>query len=138
MILEHVNELSVFVASVISVAVGSIWYSPLLFGKPWMQAAGLTIEDEELSTKEAVVLTAKAVLTQVVFFYVIAQLIAVSAKLDALTLPTLGVALALFLVSYMVSVVIWERRSLTYLSIHAGYSALALSIGISIIVYWPW
>ena len=134
---EHVNELAVFVAAILSVAVGSIWYSPLLFGKPWMRSAGLTVEDEELSTKEAMVVTVKGVLVQAVFFFVVAEFISVS-QTALIPLTTLGVALATLLVSYMVSVVVWEGKSFTYLFIHAGYGTLALLGGIGVIAFWPW
>lgn len=40
-----VNLLAVVVAALSGFLVGSIWYSPLLFAKPWMAANGFTKED---------------------------------------------------------------------------------------------
>ena len=37
-----VNYMTVLAAAVASMAVGLLWYSPLLFGKPWMKLMGLT------------------------------------------------------------------------------------------------
>lgn len=128
-----IHELSVLVSAVLSVAIGSIWYSPLLFGRPWMRAAGLTVEDEELSGTEAFLLTVKGVLLQTVFFFAVAALMS-----QAESLLTLGALLSVLLVSFMVSAVVWERRPLSYLLIHAGYGVLALATGIGIIAYWPW
>lgn len=128
-----IHELSVLVSAVLSVAIGSIWYSPLLFGTPWMRAAGLTLEDEELTGTEAFLLTVKGVFLQTVFFFAVAVLMT-----QAESLLTLGALLSILLVSFMVSAVVWERRPLSYLIIHAGYGIIALATGIGIMAYWPW
>ena len=41
----EINWLAVLVGALSSFAVGGLWYSPLLFAKPWMAAIGKT-EDE--------------------------------------------------------------------------------------------
>ena len=37
----HVNYLAVLVAAVVVFILGWLWYSPLLFYKPWMRLRGL-------------------------------------------------------------------------------------------------
>lgn len=133
----EINELAILVAAILSVAVGSIWYSPFLFGKQWLQAAGLTLADENISSKEAFIIAAKGVFIQSLFFVVVSQFIAIT-ETDFKSLCILGVSLAILLFTYLVSVVVWEKKSVTYLCIHAGYGTLALFIGISIIAFWPW
>jgi len=39
-----VNYLAVFVAAIVSMVVGFIWYSPILFAAPWMKLMGYTPE----------------------------------------------------------------------------------------------
>jgi uncharacterized protein DUF1761 len=39
------NYLAIIVAAIINVAVGSLWYSQILFAKPWMKAMGMKSED---------------------------------------------------------------------------------------------
>src|SRR5690349_8292369 len=39
--MAHVNYLAVLVAAVAVFVLGWLWYSPLLFFKPWMRARGL-------------------------------------------------------------------------------------------------
>ena len=39
-----INFLAVFVAALSAFALGGFWYSPLLFGKSWMQETGMTQE----------------------------------------------------------------------------------------------
>lgn len=42
---SHVNWLAVIVATVAGFFVGGLWYSPLLFAKPWMDGFGITEEN---------------------------------------------------------------------------------------------
>jgi hypothetical protein len=42
---SEINFLAVFVAALASFALGSIWYSPLMFGKTWQKAVGLSDND---------------------------------------------------------------------------------------------
>ncbi len=41
----EMNFIAVFVAALTTLVVGSIWYSPILFGKAWMKETGLNEED---------------------------------------------------------------------------------------------
>jgi hypothetical protein len=40
-----INYLAVFVAAVINMVVGWIWYSPSVFAKPWAKEAGIKLKD---------------------------------------------------------------------------------------------
>jgi hypothetical protein len=42
---DQINALAIVLAFVINMAVGSLWYSPLLVGGPWMKLKGLKTED---------------------------------------------------------------------------------------------
>ena len=42
--MENTNWLSLVIAAVIPMIVGSIWYHPKLFGKAWMKGIGMTEE----------------------------------------------------------------------------------------------
>lgn len=41
----EVNYLAILVCGVMSLVLGSVWYSPLMFGKKWMKYAGFTEAD---------------------------------------------------------------------------------------------
>jgi len=45
------NYLAIIVAAIVNVALGSLWYSPVLFAKPWTKAMGMKTEDFEKSRK---------------------------------------------------------------------------------------
>ena len=42
--LASLNWLAIIVAALASFAIGSLWYSPVLFGKVWQRETGITDE----------------------------------------------------------------------------------------------
>lgn len=46
MFFMYVNVWAVLAAAVASMVIGFLWYSPLLFAKPWMMAMGFNPEDK--------------------------------------------------------------------------------------------
>ncbi len=51
------NWWSVLVAAIVGYALGAIWYSPLLFSKPWMQLQGFKEEDLKDGWGKAMIIT---------------------------------------------------------------------------------
>ena len=45
--MHHVNLLAMLVAAISTMAVGFLWYSPILFAKPWMREMGYDLNDEK-------------------------------------------------------------------------------------------
>jgi hypothetical protein len=43
---HHINLLAVLVAAIATMVVGFLWYSPLLFAKPWMKEMGYDPNDK--------------------------------------------------------------------------------------------
>ena len=41
-----INFLAVFVAAIVSMVLGFIWYSPILFARPWMRLMGVDPQDK--------------------------------------------------------------------------------------------
>lgn len=48
----QVNVVSVLVAAIASMVVGFLWYSPMLFGKPWMKLMGIKPSDMKSKQKQ--------------------------------------------------------------------------------------
>jgi Protein of unknown function (DUF1761) len=44
--MHHVNWLAILVAAIATMVVGFLWYSPLLFAKPWMREMGYDPNDK--------------------------------------------------------------------------------------------
>jgi len=134
---EHINEVSVLVTTILAIAVGSIWYSPLLFGNMWMEAAGLKNTDLEMSGKVVVRSLFGAFIANFLFILAIAQFVGI-ADASGISVWSVSSLLLLLLVASLSSAVIWEKRSFMYLVIHGGYSAFVIFGGIAVIAYWPW
>jgi hypothetical protein len=49
--LHHLNLLAILVAAIAAMVVGFIWYSPLLFAKPWTREMGYDPDDKESMDK---------------------------------------------------------------------------------------
>jgi len=44
--LHHLNWLAIFVSAVATMILGFVWYSPLLFAKPWTREMGYDLNDK--------------------------------------------------------------------------------------------
>ena len=45
MVEVHLNHMAVLVSAAVHFLLGGLWYSPVLFAKPWMRVVGLSEED---------------------------------------------------------------------------------------------
>ncbi len=137
MSLSEVNEFAIIVSSLLALALGSIWYSPLLFGKLWQRAANLSEADLEFSrpllTRSLIV----GFLSNVVVMYVIASLLRLMEVAKSSPVSLAGFLIALFGAS-VASMVMWEKKSLMYFVIHVGYGILIVLVGITVLALWPW
>lgn len=133
---ETVNVVAVLVAALLTAAVGSVWYSPLVFGRAWLKAIGRDMDAvfSPQAMRNAVI---QGVSAQIIFFFCIAQFQAFHV-LNLMSFKMLGLLLILLLVVQILTTVIWEGRSFIYFLITAGYTAVTLFGGMAIIVYWPW
>src|SRR5438445_12383201 len=72
----NVNLLAVLVAAVLTIALGAVWYSPVLFAKQWMHAHGYTPEKvEEMKRRGVVRAYAVSFLCYLVMAYVVGLLV---------------------------------------------------------------
>ncbi|KXK09145.1 MAG: hypothetical protein UZ21_OP11001000202 [Microgenomates bacterium OLB22] len=46
-----INYLSVLLAAIVPMAVGSLWYSPMMFGKKWAMLEGFDMSDKKMVEK---------------------------------------------------------------------------------------
>ncbi len=134
---ETINENAVLVVSFLALAVGSIWYSPLLFGNAWQRLAFLRDSDLSYTRREFIMLLVGVLVANVVVFGVIAYVLTVVPR-SILSLTELLAGLSLFVSAVIVSMAMWEKRSFVYGCIHVGYAVLVISLGIAVITYWPW
>ena len=132
--MANVNYLAVFVAAVAVFILGWLWYSPLLFFKPWMRLRGM---DPDAAMKDAKMPGLKLVLELIrcfVLAYVIAHLVTavgISGWMSAVhfaLLTWIG-----FPVVLLTGSVIWDERPRGLAVSHAG-DWLVKMVVISLIV----
>lgn len=129
---SDINWLAIAVAVATSFVIGSLWYSSLLFQKPWMRATGMTFEKHANPLRT---FGGTAVLN-----LLIAVAIALLAGPHAgwkMGLHT-GLFSALFFVATALGVFyLFEQRSIKLWLINAGYQVVTFAVMGTIIGVWP-
>lgn len=134
-----INFFAVIVVAIISMALGFLWYSPMLFGKQWMQTLGKTKEQMEADMKGSsmgktyAAMFVAALITPAVMSVFIKRL-GISGTLSGLKL---GFALWLgFTLTVQLSTMLFGHRSRKRLVIETAYSLVNLLIMGVILTLW--
>lgn len=130
------TTLSIIVASLLSVALGSLWYSKF-FGQMWMSLAGLSATNTADEAKKILI---KRYGIQVIFTLFTAM--ALSHFVRVLEITTLAGAFELsawiwlgFQIPQLIRPVLWERKPFMLFVLHSSYYLLAtLLMCIAIVV----
>ena len=129
----HFNVAAIFVAALMSFALGGLWYSPLLFAKAWMQAAGLS----EQQVREAPMgrVFGLAGVASLVMAFNLAAFIGPKASLTFGLFA--GAAAGIGWVAMSLGVIyLFEQRSLKLWLINSGYQVLAYTLMGGLIGVW--
>ena len=130
----HVSYLPVLVAAVVVFALGWLWYSPLLFYKPWMRLRGLdpvaAMTGAKMPGGKLLVELARCV----ILAYVIARFVALLGISSWMGAVHFGFMVWIgFPVIILTGSVLWENTPWKVAAIHAG-DWLVKMLVISIIV----
>ncbi|MFT7184288.1 MAG: hypothetical protein ACI9QC_000626 [Oceanicoccus sp.] len=135
----EINFLAVLVAAIVSMIIGSMWYSPLLFGNIWMKLSGVKMpQNKEKHQKMMLTGYGIGLLTSVVAAYVMAHFVVITEATDAAAGAQLGFWIWLgFIATTQFGPVIWERRSPKLFFIGTSNMLVtSLAMGI-ILAVWP-
>jgi hypothetical protein len=117
----HVNYLAVLVAAIAVFVLGWLWYSPLLFFKPWMRARGV---DPAVAMAGAKMPAGKLVVELVrciLLAYIIARFVALLGVSNWMGAVHFGFFLWIgFPVILLTGSVLWDNVPLKVAAIHAG------------------
>lgn len=138
MIIE-VNYLAVLVAGISAMVLGSIWYSPMLFGAVWMKESGVSKQQIDAAKKKGMALSyILNFIAALVTAYVLAHFLyytnaaTVTAGLQTAFWIWLG-----FIVTVLLGSVLWESKSCKYFLINVVYHLASLLAMSAILVAWP-
>ena len=115
----YINHFAVVVCAVLSLALGALWYSPILFYRSWLSETKLT--DEQLAGSNSAKTYGLAFLLALIISYNLAFFLG-DAQTNAVWGTTAGF-LAGFGFSTLILAIIalFEQRSWRYIFINGGY-----------------
>ncbi|MGE0088355.1 MAG: DUF1761 domain-containing protein [Bacteroidales bacterium] len=135
--LTSINFIAVLVSALSAFAIGSVWYSPLMFSKAWQNALGLSEKDIKEANMVLIFGTS--------FLLMFVMAIGLSVLLNALNPNGInwltglkqGLFIGLFFIatSYGVNI-LYQRKSFKLWLIDSGYQVLLLGIMGLIIGAW--
>lgn len=136
-----VNLLSVLVAAIATMVLGFLWYSPLLFARPWMVLMGYDPNDKaklEEMRKSAGKTYAISSLASLASAFVLAKIIDVASVNSALYGMKYGFAIWLgFVTTVQLTGALFGRQPFKLYLINTGYQLVCyLAMG-AILAKWP-
>jgi hypothetical protein len=142
MYLLGISLWSVLVAAVAAMVVGFLWYSPLLFARPWMVLMGYDPNDKAKLAemqKGAGKMYALSFLASLVSALVLAKIIAITTVSSALYGMKVGFAVWLgFVTTVQLTSVLFAKQPVKLYLINTGYQLVCyLAMG-AILAVWPW
>jgi hypothetical protein len=131
--LVHVNYLAVVAAAVSTFVIGGVWYSPLLFQKPWMAANGFRDADLQKGGMGAIFALS--------FIFALVMAFNLAMFLDAPDTTvawgaTAGLLAAIWVALGIATVALFERRPWSYTLINGGYWVVSFVVMGTIIGVW--
>lgn len=131
--MPSVNWFAVIVAALSMFVIGGAWYSPMLFGKPWQKAAGLS--DETVKSGNSGLIFGLAFVLSLLMAANLAFF--VSGVTDIAMGIGYAVAAGLGWAAFGLSVIaLFERRPLAYHLINGGYLTVAFAVMGFILAIW--
>lgn len=130
----------VIAAAIATMVIGFLWYSPLLFAKPWMRAMGHDPEDKAKLAemrKGAGLMYAGAVLASLFSAFVLAKIIEITTVNSALYGMKVAFAVwAGFVTTVQFTAFLFEHKPFKLYAINTGYQlACYLAMG-AILAVW--
>lgn len=134
---DLIHEFSVLGTACFMMALATVWYSPMLFGKAWMRELSITDEMVEQAQPD---MWKHLSLTFFSYVGILSLLALLIAYVPLLGFPVwrVSVALALFVAFAAVGPAVFEGRSVTYYAIRVGFYIVFIIVGTFILQYWPW
>ena len=127
--LGELNYLAVVAGIIINMALGALWYSPILFANPWMATTGITKEYIDEHKDQAMKGYAVSIVASTVFVLGLAVMVQVSGAADlAEGLAVGAIAGVGFVATTQAANYTFENRPLKLYLINIGYSVVGFAI----------
>src|SRR3989344_266635 len=125
----EINFLAVLVAAVVSMIVGFVWYSPILFARPWMKLSGMT--KEKIAKTDMTKTYGTSFVVAIVTAYVLAHVMGLSMNFYNYSGLSTGLTSAFwmwlgFVMPVQLTSWLFDGRSFTLFLINTGYQLASL------------
>lgn len=136
-----VNYLAVVVAGIVSMALGFLWYSPIVLGKQWMKERGLSSETLKKAQKEMGKLYGISFVVSLITAYVLTHVMVLSENFFHYPMLQTGLTTAFwmwlgFMMPVQVTATIFsDKKNWKLFGIDTGYQLVSLlAMGVVIAV----
>ncbi|MBY0294126.1 DUF1761 domain-containing protein [Patescibacteria group bacterium] len=125
-----INYIAILVSAAVMFGVGALWYSPLLFVKPWMKYLGITQEGMKSMSMTPIKAMSIGFITSLISAYILYRVsfaFGVIDVWDAITVGFwmwLGFAAPISMHSYL-----WEGKPIQLLYINLPYLLISICLG---------
>jgi len=134
MAIVEINYLTVFVAAIVNMAIGFIWYGPA-FGKAWLQLMGKRMED--INKKQIPKMYAAAFIATLIMSYVLAHFVDYAEATTAIAGAQTGFWAWLgFIATVTLGSVLWEGKPPKLYILNNAYQLISLVIMGAILAVW--
>ena len=126
------NIIAILAAIVFNMLIGSLWYSPLLFGKKWMKLINFTEKDIENGMSPGIIITAIIIaLVEGYFINVLQNAIGITSIMNSLLLGV--IVWAGFVATTFLNTILYENKPISLYFLNIGHYLVSF-IGMSIII----
>ena len=134
----EVNPIAILVCAIVYMIVGSLWYSPLLFGKRWMHLSGITKQSMDKSKTRGMSQTyGIAFVSSLVMSFIIAHVVAYANAETFIQGMQIGFWLWLGLAAPIImSGSLWEGKPWELFLINSSQYLVSLVIVSGILAAW--
>lgn len=134
-----VNVVAIIVAVIVNMAVGFLWYSPIILGKPWMKERGFTKEKMKSMQKEAAKSYGMSAIAALLMAYVLYHVMALSFNTYNYSAVQTGLTSGFFMwlgfvmPTQFTTTIFSDKKNWTLFGIDTGYQLVALlGMGVAI------
>jgi uncharacterized membrane protein len=137
MMMQVLNYWAVLGAAVAAMVIGSLWYSPLLLGNPWMKLNNISAKDSKEMSKGMFSAMFGMFVGSLIMSYVLAYVLVLvgAVTISSALVAALWLWLGFIVVPYS-SGVLFERRPVGLFFINIGYYLVGMLVMALILTAW--
>ncbi len=135
--LEGINIVAVMGTTFFMMASATVWFSPLMFGKQWLQALKVSESEIEASRHDMMLHLSLTAFSYAAALAVLAHVVSQAAYLEVGNMEVIA-TMSVLVLAVLGNTTLWENRSWVYFLVNAGFYLYFVAVGVLMIQYWPW